>query len=101
MGERGIAFLPVREHSKDTLLFDPKRRPCFHIPYEVRQAHRRMKAGEDVDVIFLAVNSIYVALAVLQNTPDVPEKVLATVLPEGGLTVFGGKDNVIINLRIR
>jgi hypothetical protein len=60
-----------------------------------------VEAGKDVEVVFPTVHSIQVALAVLQDTPDVPEEVFATVRPEGRLTVLGGEDEVITNLRVR
>jgi hypothetical protein len=60
-----------------------------------------MKAGEDVEVVFRAVDAIEVALAALQDTSDVPEEVLAPVTLNGRLTVLGGEDDVITNLRMR
>jgi hypothetical protein len=60
-----------------------------------------MQAGEDVDMVLTAVDPVEVAFAVLQDTPDVPEEVLATVRPEDRLTVLRGKDDVITDLRMR
>jgi hypothetical protein len=59
-----------------------------------------VQAAKDVKVVFHTIDPVKVAVAVLDDAPDVAEKVFATVCPEGRLTVLGREDDVITNLRM-
>jgi hypothetical protein len=60
-----------------------------------------MKAREDVQMILGSIYAVEMAFAVLQDAPDIAEKILTMVDLERGDALFGRKDNVITNLRMR
>ena len=65
---------------------------------QVRQRHRRMQAGQDVNVVFHPVDAVKMAILVLQNTPGVAEQVRTPSRRQYRRTILRGKDNMIINL---
>jgi hypothetical protein len=54
-----------------------------------------MQAAENVNVILNAVDAVKMAVAVLDDAPDVAEEVFPALLLEDGRSVFRGKHNVV------
>ena len=60
-----------------------------------------MKARKDVQMVFSSINAVKMAFEVFRDAPYITEKILAMVGLEDRHPVFGGKDDVIIDLSIR
>ena len=95
MRECRVSLLPIREHRKNGMFFDPVGCACLNVLDQVGETHGEMKAGEDVHVVLNTTDAIKVALSVFQDAPDIAEKLFATGCLQNGLTALGGKHDVI------
>ena len=98
--ERSITILPVPERRKDGVLLNPFARTDFNLLYEVGKRHRRMKAGQNVDVVLDTINAIQVRFLVLQNAPEVTIQVFTPVGIQARNAVFCREHDVVIDLGV-
>jgi len=98
--KRGVSLLPVRKAFEHRVILDPMRRASFDVLHKIRQADGGVQAADDVKVVLHTIDTVKVAVAVLDDAPNVAEGVFAAVRPEGRLTVLCGEDDVIANLRV-
>jgi len=99
-GERSIAVLPLLEIGKKTILLDPLCGANFDGFHQIRKAYRRMKTGEDMQVIFHSIYTVQMTIIVFQYAPDVAEKAFSIVSDQRRLPVLGGEHDVIIYLGV-
>src|SRR2546427_6818156 len=67
---------------------------------QVRRTDCRMYRGQDVQVVFNAIDPVEMALFVFEDAPGVAEQVFAVFGEQRGDALFGRKDDVIIDLRV-
>lgn len=68
---------------------DPARGCKLDVLHQICEWNRRVQAGENVHVVFRPADAIEVALVVLNDSPNVPEQVLAPIDPQRRLTILG------------
>jgi hypothetical protein len=91
----GVSLRPVRKAFEDGVLFDPERRAGLNLLHEIRQADRRMQAAKNVKVIFHSIDTVKMAVSVLDDAPYVAEEVISALARENVRAVFGGKHDVV------
>jgi hypothetical protein len=98
--KRGVPLLPVRKAFEHRVLLDLERRASLDVLDEIRQADGGVEAAKDVKVVFHTIDTVEMAVAVLDDAPNIAQEVFATVHLEARLAVVGGEDDVITNLRM-
>jgi hypothetical protein len=59
-----------------------------------------MKMGENMDVIFHPIYTIQMAIVVIQYSPNIFEQKISLIFFQAGNSIFGAKDNVIVDLKV-
>jgi len=95
--ESSIALLPVGKPLEHGILLDPPRGTGLDLLDEIGQADRGMETGEDVKVVLDPIDAIKMAVAVVDDSPDVSKQVGAAALVENRRAVFGREHDVIRN----
>jgi hypothetical protein len=96
-GEGAVSLLPVRELVEHGVFLNPKRRAGLDVFDEIGQADGGVQAAEDVKMILHAVDTIKMAVPLLDDAPDVAEEVLPAVALEDRRPVSRREDDVIGN----
>ena len=97
-GEYAVTVLPMCEVGKHGVLFDPTAGAYFDLLHQIRQANRRMQAGQDVNVVFNTVDPVEMTVLIFQYAPDVTKQLFSFVGRQDRDAVLGREDDVVIDL---
>src|SRR6266567_1859348 len=99
-GEYAVTVLPMCKGREHVSRFDPFAGADLDVFDQVRRTDCRMYRGQDVQVVFDAIDAVEMALFVFEDAPSVAEQVFAVFGEQRGDALFGRKDDVIIDLRV-
>jgi hypothetical protein len=98
MCKGAVAILPVGKSGKQAAFFHPATAPQFNVFDVAGKRKRGMQVGEDVQVVFGAINAIKSRMFLLDYAPDIFIKAFLMLFCKGSFTMFGGEDKVIEDL---
>ncbi len=98
MSKGSVPNLPVGKIREQILAPDPGRRANFYVLNQSCERSLGMKTYEKMEVIGGSVDPMETRLSALDNSPNVPEEAVTTAFNQHLLSIFGGEDNVIVDL---
>ncbi len=100
VGESAVPILPAAEIGEQPRVFDVVIAGEFDVFDERGKRNRRVEVGDDVEVVFNAVDAVQVAILVFQNAPDVFEQLRTALLLQRAFPALGAEDDLIKDLSV-